>query len=92
MAYNFFELNGDQRFPLPENTRDWLPEGDLSLFVIDAVERLDLSDFYTLYRSDGRGAAAFRPLCTLGGSAASGDRSSPARGPGSGARRRSGIP
>ena len=61
MAYNFFELNRDQQFLLPENMRDWLPEGDLALFVIDTVERLDLSDFYTRYRTDGWGAAAYDP-------------------------------
>jgi transposase len=61
MAYNFFELNRDQQFLLPENMRDWLPEGDLALFVIDTVERLDLSDFYASYRSDGWGAVAYDP-------------------------------
>jgi transposase len=61
MAYNFFELNRDQQFLLPENMRDWLPEGDLALFVIDAVERMDLSAFYASYRSDGWGAAAYDP-------------------------------
>jgi len=61
VAYNFFELNRDQQFLLPENMRDWLSEGDLALFVIDAVERMDLSEFYAAYRADGWGAAAYDP-------------------------------
>jgi transposase len=61
MAYNFFELNRDQQFLLPQDMRDWLPEGDLALFVIEAVEQMDLSDFYAPYRSDGWGAVAYEP-------------------------------
>lgn len=61
MAYNFFETDREQQFLLPENMRDWLPEGDLALFVVDTVERLDLSEFYTRYRTDGWGAAAYDP-------------------------------
>jgi transposase len=65
MAYNFFELDRDQQFLLPENMRDWLPEGDLALFVIDTVEQMDLSPFYASYRSDGWGAAAYEPSMML---------------------------
>ena len=61
MAYNFFELNRDQQFLLPENMRDWVPEGDLALYIIDVVEKLDLSEFYTRYRADGWGAVAYDP-------------------------------
>jgi transposase len=65
MAYNFFELDRDQQFLLPENMRDWLPEGDLALFVIDTVEQMDLSTFYAAYRSDGWGAPAYEPSMML---------------------------
>ena len=32
--------------------RDWLPEGHLVWFILDAVDQLDLSAFYRRYRSD----------------------------------------
>lgn len=61
MAYNFFELNRDQQFLLPENMRDWVPEGDLALFIIDMVDKIDISAFYAACRADGWGAAAYGP-------------------------------
>ena len=41
--------------------REWLPAGHLAWFVIDAVERLDLTAFYAAYRLDGQGRAAHEP-------------------------------
>ena len=61
MAYNFKECNRDQVFLLPPSIREWLPEGDLALFIIDAVAQMDLGAFYRKYRPDGRGQAAFEP-------------------------------
>jgi transposase len=61
MAYNFKECNHDQVFLLPPNIREWIPEGDLALFIMDAVAQMDLAAFYRKYRSDGRGQAAFEP-------------------------------
>lgn len=61
MAYNFKECNRDQVFLLPPSIREWLPEGDLALFIIDAVAQMDLGVFYRKYRPDGRGQAAFEP-------------------------------
>jgi len=46
---------------LPPNVRDWIPEGDLVWFIIDAVEEMDLSSFYARYRPDGWGNAAYDP-------------------------------
>src|SRR4030067_671895 len=61
MGYNFIECNREQIYLLPPSMRDWLPEGDLSWFIIDAVNKMDLSEFYRKYRPDGRGQAAFEP-------------------------------
>lgn len=61
MPYNFIRHQRDQSFLLPEDMRDWLPEGDLALFVVDMVEEMDLSPFYARYRSDGWGRAAYEP-------------------------------
>ena len=43
MSYNFIRHRRDQSFLLPEDMRDWIPEGDLALFVVDLVEEMDLS-------------------------------------------------
>jgi transposase len=41
--------------------REWLPDGHLAWFVIDAVEAFDLAAFYGRYRADGVGRPAFEP-------------------------------
>jgi len=41
--------------------REWLREEDLAWFVVDAVEQMDLGEFYAAYRNDGWGAAAYDP-------------------------------
>jgi transposase len=61
MSYNFIKPNRDQAFLLPENMRDWVPDGDLALFIVDAVEEMDLKPFYARYRADGWGRAAYEP-------------------------------
>jgi len=61
MAYNFRVCNRDQGYLLPPDIRDWVPEGDLALFVVDAVKQMGLGDFYKSYRRDGRGGSAYPP-------------------------------
>lgn len=61
MAYNLIECNREQMFLMPISLRDWLPEGHLAWFVLDAVETIDLSKFYLKYRIDGWGHAAYDP-------------------------------
>lgn len=65
MGYNFIECNREQIYLLPPSLRDWLPEEDLSWFILDAVNKMDLSEFYRKYRPDGRGQAAFEPSMML---------------------------
>ena len=58
----FRSYTQDQRLLLPPDLREWLPEGDLALFVSDVVDELDLSPIYQVYeRSDGRGQPAYHP-------------------------------
>jgi transposase len=38
-----------------------LPQDHLAWFVVDSVARMDLSGFYSAYRADGRGRAAYEP-------------------------------
>ena len=50
-----------RRFWLPPSLREWLPEDHLAWFVIEAVEEMDLGEFYADYRADGHGRAAYEP-------------------------------
>src|SRR5512133_746036 len=61
MAQNFLACDRDQELLLPPSLREWLPEGHLAWFVIDAVAALDLSAFCVVYRDDGQGRAAHDP-------------------------------
>jgi transposase len=46
---------------LPPSLEEWLPEEHLARTVLEAVEELDLVDFYRSYRLDGHGRAAHEP-------------------------------
>src|SRR5205823_7666288 len=61
MPQNFLVCDREQELLLPPSLRDWLPEGHLAWFVIDAVAELDLTAFYAAYRADGHGRAAHDP-------------------------------
>jgi transposase len=61
MAQNFIACDREQELLLPPSLREWLPEGHLAWFVIDAVGQLDLTAFYAPYRADGHGRAAHEP-------------------------------
>lgn len=61
MAQNFVAFDRDQALLLPPDLRDWLEPGHLALFVIDAVEELDLAAFFARYGSGARGRPAYPP-------------------------------
>jgi transposase len=61
MALNFIGCDRDQSFLMPPDVRDWLPEGHLAWFVLDAVAGMDLGEFYGAYRADGVGRRAYDP-------------------------------
>jgi transposase len=61
MAQNLLACDREQELLLPPSLREWLPEGHLAWFVIDAVAQLDLTAFYGSYRADGHGRAAHDP-------------------------------
>jgi transposase len=61
MGQNFIEGRREQEFLLPPDVREWLPTDHLAWFVIDAVAEMDLSAFYSAYRADGHGRAAYEP-------------------------------
>src|SRR5215212_7948335 len=61
MAQNFIACDRDQVLLLPPSLREWLPEGHLAWFVLDAVAEMDLAAFVASYRDDGWGRAAHDP-------------------------------
>ncbi len=61
MGYNFLPCDRDQLYLLPPALQDWLPEGDLAWFLLDAVAQMDLSAIEETYRRDGWGQAAYDP-------------------------------
>jgi transposase len=65
MAYNFVAVDREQLLLMPPSVADWLPEDHLAWFVLDVVAELDLTDFYSGYRADGRGGAAYDPAVML---------------------------
>ena len=61
MAQNFIGCDREQAFLMPPSLREWLAEDHLVWFVIEAVEGMDLREFYAEYRADGHGRAAYEP-------------------------------
>jgi transposase len=61
MGQNFIRCVREQAFLMPPSLREWLPEDHLAWFVIEAVEEMDLGEFYAEYRADGHGRAAYEP-------------------------------
>lgn len=61
MAQNFIACDREQELLLPPSLREWLPEGHLAWFVLDAVAAMDLDAFFAGYRHDGWGRAAHDP-------------------------------
>ena len=55
MAQTFLASDREQELLLPPSLREWLPEGHLAWFVIDALAEIDLSAFYAAYREAGHG-------------------------------------
>ena len=66
MAYNFLPCDRNQAYLLPPSLTDWLPEGHLAWFVLDAIKQIDLQPFYKRYRPDGIGNSAFDPSMMVG--------------------------
>src|SRR3954470_6092772 len=61
MGQRFVACDREQSFLMPPDVREWLAEGHLAWFVIDAVGEMDLDAFYAAYRVDGRSRPAYEP-------------------------------
>jgi len=66
VAYNFYGMDREQMYLMPPSLKEWLPEGDLAWFLLDAVRQMDLDEFYEGYREDGKGATAYHPEMLVG--------------------------
>lgn len=65
MSAHFRCVDREQLLLMPPSLADWLPEGHLVWFVLDAVDEFDLGEFEGAYRQDGRGGAAYPPSMML---------------------------
>src|SRR5918995_5218256 len=61
MAPNFIECDREQAFLMPPSLRDWVSGDHLVWTMLEAVEEMDLADFYADYRADGHGRPAYDP-------------------------------
>ena len=66
MTYNLLPWDREQSYLMPPSMREWLSEGHLAWFIVDAVDEMDLGEFYAAYRNDGWGAAAYDPKIMVG--------------------------
>jgi transposase len=60
----FITVDRQTDYLLPPSVEDWLPENHLARFIVDVIERLDLSELTRQY--GGRGSAAHHPAVLLG--------------------------
>lgn len=65
MSVNVRVVERDQVFLMPPSVDEWLPDGHLAWFVLDAVAELDVSAFFAEFRADGRGGAVYDPTMML---------------------------
>jgi transposase len=61
MPQNFIQCGREQAFLMPPSLLEWVPEDHLVWTILEAVEEMDLSDFYADYRLDGHGRPAYDP-------------------------------
>jgi len=61
---NFRQVDRLTGFLLPPSVDEWLPERHLARFVVEVIERLDLSAMVKAYR--GSGSASYHPSVLLG--------------------------
>ena len=61
MGTTFRPYQPDQMLLLPQDLREWIPEGHLAHHVSDLVDALDLGAFYAPYKGDGRRNSPYDP-------------------------------
>ena len=61
MSSKFMFPNRETPFLFPPSVEDWLPEDHLARFIVDIVNRLDLSDIRSSYSEQTKGQKAYEP-------------------------------
>src|SRR5438874_4325604 len=61
MPQNFIACDRAQTMLLPPDLTDWVPDDHVVWSILGAVEQMDLSAFYGVYRENGQGRAAYEP-------------------------------
>lgn len=61
---SFIAIDRQTDYLFPPSVEDWLPENHLARFIVEVIERLDLSELTRQYA--GRGSAAHHPAVLLG--------------------------
>ena len=61
---HFVPVDRDTAYLLPPSVDEWLPSDHLARFVVEVIERIDLSELVNQYA--GRGSAAHHPAVLLG--------------------------
>jgi transposase len=61
---NFRPFNRDMDFLMPPSVDEWLPQRNLTRFVVEVVEGLDLRAMTNSYR--GSGEASYHPRLLVG--------------------------
>ena len=61
---NFRQVDRSTGYLLPPSVDEWLPERHLARFVVEVIDRLDLSSMVKAYR--GSGSASYHPSALLG--------------------------
>lgn len=61
MAGFFRQPDRRQRFLLPVDMTDWLPQDDMVHLVVDAVQLMELSEFEAVCKVGHAGQAPFAP-------------------------------
>jgi transposase len=60
----FITVDRQTDYLLPPSVEDWLPEDHLARFIVEVIDRLDLTELTRAY--GGRGSAAHHPAVLLG--------------------------
>jgi transposase len=61
---NFRPIDRDTAYLLPPSVDEWVPERHLARFIVEVIDRLDLSAMSQSYR--GTGSASYHPALLLG--------------------------
>jgi transposase len=61
MPQNFITCDRGQSMLMPPDLLDWVPDDHVVWSILGAVDQIDLSAFYGVYRENGQGRAAYEP-------------------------------